>query len=138
MASAVAVIITNNQGQVLFEKRAKEPRKGFLALPGGFTDPDESAEEAARRECREETGVEAISIDYVCSFPNTYPYKGMVYKTCDLFFIASLPSDYKLSAQEGEVQEFNWLPINTIEDIEQLPLAFPSARKALLSWFAKK
>ena len=34
--------------------RGKEPKKNFLALPGGFCDPDETAEEAV-----EETEVEA-------------------------------------------------------------------------------
>ena len=46
VASAVGCIITNKEGQVLFEVRGKEPKKNFLALPGGFCDPDETAEEA--------------------------------------------------------------------------------------------
>ena len=49
VASAVGLVIINDRGEVLLEKRAKEPRKGYLAFPGCFVDPDESLEEAAAR-----------------------------------------------------------------------------------------
>ena len=32
VAAAVGLVIQNAQGKILFEKRAKDPRKGFLAL----------------------------------------------------------------------------------------------------------
>lgn len=137
-ASAVAVIITNKNGEVLFEKRAKEPRKGFLALPGGFTEAEESGENAAIRECREETGIEAEGVKYIASFPNTYIYSDIIYKTCDLFFTARLPYSYELKAQKGEVQEFVWLKIENEEDVENANIAFPSTKKALLAWVSKK
>lgn len=89
VAAAVGVIIQDRDGSVIFERRAKEPRKGFLALPGGFVDQDESAENAAVRECLEETGITPDRITYIASFPNTYEYKNITYKTCDMFFAAS-------------------------------------------------
>ena len=49
VASAVGVVIRDSYDNVLFEVRAKEPRKGFYAVPGGFVDFNESAEEAAVR-----------------------------------------------------------------------------------------
>jgi NAD+ diphosphatase len=145
VAAAVGVVIADRNGNVLFEKRAKDPGKGFLALPGGFVDPDESAEEAAVRECREETGAEPSSISYLCSFPNTYEYKNIVYKTCDLFFTAALPPDVtdidaliqKLHCQESEVLGFTSVIIRSREDIEKIPLAFSSAEKTLQVWLKK-
>ena len=65
VATAVGLIIQDINKNVLFEVRAKEPRKGFYALPGGFVDFDESAEEAAMRECREEIGVEIDNVKYL-------------------------------------------------------------------------
>ena len=76
VAAAVGVIIKDKYNNILFEVRAKEPRKGYLALPGGFVDFNESAEEAVVRECREEIGVELDinSIRFLCTNPNTYEY----------------------------------------------------------------
>jgi len=131
VASAVGLVIQDESGKILFERRGKEPRKGFLAFPGGFVDPDESMEEACVRECREEIGVEPVSLDYIASFPNTYDYKNIQYKTCDVFFRAVLPTGAKLSTQEGEVLSLEWRFARTQEEISQLPLAFGSARKTL-------
>lgn len=143
VASAVGVILCDTDGSVLFEVRAKEPRKGFLALPGGFCDADETAEEAVLRECKEEAGVVPENVRYIASFPNTYEYKSIVYKTCDLFFSAEVQTENgksileKLTAQEGEVTGFVTKKITCLEDIQQLPMAFDSAKKALTVWFKK-
>lgn len=49
--------------KVLLIKRGIEPYKGRYAFPGGFLNPEESAEEGAIRELREETGFTAGYIE---------------------------------------------------------------------------
>ena len=53
---AGALVIRN--GKVLLVRRAVEPFKGYWDIPGGFCEADEHPAEAARREVREETGLE--------------------------------------------------------------------------------
>lgn len=139
VASAVGVVIRDRYNNVLFEIRAKQPRKGYLALPGGFVDFDESAEEAVVRECREEIGVAVEGVKFLCTAPNTYEYKNIEYKTCDIFFTAELAPQFEtiddfiksLKAEESEVQGFVSYKVESLEDIEKIPLAFESARYTL-------
>ncbi|MBQ3671823.1 MAG: NUDIX domain-containing protein [Treponema sp.] len=131
VAAAVGLVVQDDEGRILFETRGKEPRKGFLAFPGGFVDPDESLEEACMRECREELGVEPVSLEYIASFPNTYDYKNIRYKTSDVFFLAVIPSGAVFKTQESEVLSLERRFARTEEEIAGLPLAFESARKTL-------
>ena len=136
----------DKNNNVLFEIRAKEPRKGFAALPGGFIDADETAEDAAKRECCEEIGADVQNIKYVCSFPNTYEYRGIVYKTCDMFFTAELAGQYddmetlikSLKAEESEVTSLVYYKIDSEEDVDLIPIAFDSSKKTLKKWVRER
>ena len=58
------VILTMAEGvlHVLLVRRGEEPFRGVWAVPGGFKRPDETLDEAARRELSEETGVDVASL----------------------------------------------------------------------------
>lgn len=58
--SVTVDIILFRGDSVLLIRRAGHPSIGKLALPGGFVDPNETVEEAARRELWEETHVKEI------------------------------------------------------------------------------
>jgi NAD+ diphosphatase len=89
-AAAVAGIIVNNSGEILFTFRAHEPYKGYLDLPGGFIDPLESAETALRREILEELNLRVVKMDYLVSFPNEYVFSGLSVYTTDLAFVVTV------------------------------------------------
>jgi ADP-ribose pyrophosphatase YjhB (NUDIX family) len=85
-SAAVACFIRNARDELLLVRRAKEPAKGTLDLPGGFVDMYETAEEALYREVKEETGLRLGNCRYLFSLPNIYPYMGFDVHTLDLFF----------------------------------------------------
>ena len=55
-ATALVIPESDDPGKILLIKRAVEPCKGQYSLPGGFMEIDETPEEGAIREMKEETG----------------------------------------------------------------------------------
>lgn len=55
----VILTIADGQLSVLLIRRGGAPFKDHWALPGGFKQPDETLDQAARRELREEAGIDA-------------------------------------------------------------------------------
>ena len=82
VACATAAIIENNN-KILLIRRNRKPKKGMLDLPGGFVDPNESAEIGLLRELKEELSLEVSEeeLSYFGSFPNKYEYKNTIYNT---------------------------------------------------------
>jgi 8-oxo-dGTP diphosphatase len=54
--------------EVLLIQRDRPPFEGRWALPGGFVDVGETVEQAARRELREETGLEQVFLEQLYTF----------------------------------------------------------------------
>lgn len=127
VATAVGAIITDERGRILLLRRGYEPAKGKLGAPGGFVSPGEGAEEALIREVKEETNLEVTSVRYLCSFPNRYPYKEILYTTTDLYYVCSVRSLASLQAMD-EVESCALLDP---AEIRQEELAFDSLREAL-------
>jgi len=53
-----AAVVVEDGGQILLVRRGVAPCCGDWCLPSGFVECDESPDEAAVRECLEETGIE--------------------------------------------------------------------------------
>lgn len=126
-AAAAGVLICDDREQVLMVQRAKDPSKGKWGLPGGFIDAGETVEQALRRECREEIGIEIEEPRFLCSFPNRYHYKGIDYATIDLYFIARTPDPNAVRALD-EVAQIAWFDP---AGIDPSTIAFPSCVRAI-------
>jgi ADP-ribose pyrophosphatase YjhB (NUDIX family) len=126
-ASAVACVIENNEGEILFTRRAFEPAKGMLDLPGGFVDIGETAESAVKREVYEELNAEVTDALYICSSPNQYLYGGIVYFTLDLAF-KCVVKDFSTIRAADDIDDYMFLHKN---QIDMNKIAFQSIRNIL-------
>lgn len=105
------VVFRDNK--VLLIKRGNEPEYGKWALPGGYLDQDETAEEAVEREVEEETGLNAK----VSHFINVYSDpKRDVKQVVSIAFL--LVTDSKDILAADDALEARWFDTDAIpEDI---------------------
>ncbi len=130
---ATGAFLRRADGCVLFIRRAHEPAKGKLAIPGGFIDEGETAEQALRREFMEEVGVALGVLEFLCSHPNSYHYAGVTYPVLDFFFAANAAGGENPQALDA-VESFCWLdPAGVRED----EIAFPSMVHALRVYLSR-
>ena len=132
-STSTVAIIVNTKNELLAVRRAKQPAKGTLDLPGGFCDCDETAEQGVIREVMEETGLKVDQTEYLFSLPNVYPYSGFNVHTMDLFFLCRVESTENARAMD-DASELVWLPWDKIQ-----PAAFGlnSIRKGVEQLLAK-
>lgn len=126
VAVSAAVAIAGPDGHLLLIRRARDPGKDLLALPGGFIDRGETAENAAMREVREECGVRLEQVAFLLSFPNLYSYRGVEYPVVDLFFTARVAS--RQASALDDVTEIVWADAARLGEHE---LAFRSHARAV-------
>lgn len=123
---AVGILIEMDGGIVLI-RRNNPPHQGRWALPSGYIESDESAEDAAVREAFEETGlhVELIELAGVNSFPEGPPISGLM-----VFYRARpLSGDLRGGDDASEAQVFQ------PEDLPLLP--FRTHREAVSQWLSR-
>ncbi|MDP1834026.1 MAG: NUDIX hydrolase [Candidatus Moranbacteria bacterium] len=97
-----------NDDKILLIKRGANPFKGFWALPGGYVEWDESAEEAVGREVKEELGVivESSNLIGVYSSPNRHPKQ-----VIDMAYVVTISGSPKAG---DDALEFEWYFFNDL------------------------
>lgn len=104
--------IQNESLKVLLVKRKYDPFKDFWAIPGGFVQPNESLEDAAKRELVEETGVKDIYLEQLYTFGNpARDPRGRVISTA---YFALINSKNQTLRASTDVVEAQWYTVNKI------------------------
>lgn len=101
------------QLKVLLIKRGIEPYKNRWAFPGGFINPDETTDEAARRELREETTLDATFSEQFRVFSE--PHRDTRERVITVAYVALC----KIQEVKGcdDAKEAQWF---ALEDVPQL------------------
>ncbi|MDR0659948.1 MAG: NUDIX domain-containing protein [Prevotellaceae bacterium] len=107
-AAAVVALIENEKRELLFTVRKRDPFKGMLDLPGGFVDIGETAEDAVRREIKEELDLTIDGLTFFGTFPNRYVFGGIVYFTLDVAFRAKI-KDFSSIKASDDVESYQFI-----------------------------
>lgn len=126
VAAAVGTIL-ECRGKIVLLRRKREPGRGMLDVAGGFVDPEETIEEAARREIKEELKIDVETLEYLGSFPNTYLYKDVCYHSCDQLFHCEI-EEFPTEFDETEVEKLVFMNLAEIPEDE---IAFESIKMGL-------
>jgi 8-oxo-dGTP pyrophosphatase MutT (NUDIX family) len=86
-------------------------RDEILALPKGHPNADESAEDAARREVREETGLDTELLEKLGDVRYTYQRGGRRIRKSVAFYLFRYRSG-NVNDHDHEVEEALWLPLD--------------------------
>lgn len=126
-AAATVAVILNEKKELLVARRALNPAKGTLDLPGGFVDPGESIDAGCIREVKEETGAHVEIVRYLFSIANTYCYSGFNVHTADSFFLCRLKGAETVQACDDAAALY-WIPL---EKLNPLDFGLDSIRKGV-------
>lgn len=111
---------------MLLVRRKKNPFKDLLALPGGFINEGETAEDAVKREVREEASLEVEPIDIlgVYSDPKRDPRKHVMSVT---FVCIVLGCGSGKEKAGDDAQSLEWVELSDLEKLKG-ELAFDHAQ----------
>ena len=116
----IALVTRDAAPWVLLIRRKADPFAGQWALPGGFVDENERLIDAARRELKEETGIEQADLEQLHTFGD--PGRDPRGWTVSVVYLALVSPD-QLSATAGDdAAEVGWFPLDKLP-----PLAFDHA-----------
>lgn len=116
--TADLAVLTVREGRLhaLLVERGQEPYAGAWALPGGFVLPHESAEQAARRELAEETGLSGataarLHLEQLRTYSD--PDRDPRMRVVSVAFAALVP-DLPEPRGGGDAAQARWLPYETV------------------------
>ena len=118
--------LINERKEVLLSKRAIMPLQGWWDVPGGFLELGETPECGAKREIKEELGVQLRHITMLpCIYIGTYETMP-IQLTLNTYFVSHISSRTTLEPQD-DVSEVSWFPIHALPK----KIALENNKKAL-------
>jgi 8-oxo-dGTP diphosphatase len=101
--------------EVLLIKRKKDPYKGFWALPGGFLEIEETPPDGARRELKEETGLEINILKEVGTFGEIdRDPRG---RTITIAFYTFINQTGPIQQAQSDAAEIKWASVKDLPEL---------------------
>jgi 8-oxo-dGTP diphosphatase len=123
----------SEQMRIMLIRRKNDPFRDFWAIPGGFIEMDETLEESARRELKEETGISRLPLHRFGVFGD--PGRDPRGRTVTIAYMAFLSPELLRKAKAGDdAAEVCWFPVRRAPK-----LAFDHSRmlRQALGWMGE-
>jgi mutator protein MutT len=122
----VGAVVRDESGRILVVRRARPPSQGLWSIPGGRVEPGETLAEAARREVREETGLD-VDVREILGHVDI-PHGDTVYDVAD--FAATVSGNVPPLAAGDDAGDARWV---TVAELRTLPTT-PQLMSTLAGW----
>ena len=108
------VITREEEPKVLLIQRANDPYKGCWAFPGGFMDMDETTEQCAIRELKEETGLDVSDIKQIgCYSKVDRDPRG---RTITVAYLAIIDEPVEVTGLD-DAAKAEWFPLSALPQL---------------------
>lgn len=111
----VVFTIELNALKVLLVRRVNEPYAGMWALPGGFLGIEEDLEACARRELAEETAIEGVYLEQLCTFGN--PGRDPRERVVSVTYLALVPIDAVEPRAASDASAVAWFDYTALPEL---------------------
>lgn len=114
--TADCIVLAPEDGtyKVLLVQRGNEPYKGCWAFPGGFINIDESADDAARRELHEETGLSVDDIVQVGAYSEVD--RDPRERVITIAYLAEMEAPAEVRGGD-DAAEAKWFDVNNLPEL---------------------
>ncbi|MDP2732893.1 MAG: NUDIX hydrolase [Hoeflea sp.] len=112
--------VVRHQGKVLLCRRAIEPRRGFWTVPAGYLELNETPEDGARREAREEALADLRLGELLAVYSVPHLSQVQLIWRAELLDPGAGAALFGVGEESLEVQLFDWDALPTAE------IAFPT------------
>src|SRR5579859_3643782 len=98
--------------RILLIRRKRDPFAGAWALPGGFIDMDETLEQSARRELREETGIDVGELVQLYTFGD--PGRDPRGRTISVAYLGRVDAAALAPVAADDAAEVGWFALDAL------------------------